>query len=413
MTDSTQTNGISAAYNVTRFEPHSNPTIAPSVPANDAPPYKIDAKPYRLIGAQNAPKRAWLYGTFLQRGIISVTVAAGGTGKSMLSIVEAISLAIGRGLLHDWVHQRSKVLVFNLEDGFDELTRRIEAVATYYGLTNSEIGDNLSVISGLDCPFVVASQTKNGTIIAYPVVDALEAEIKARGLDVLIFDPFVKSHHVNENDNGAIDLVATTFAGIANRTGCAIHLVHHSRKTGNKVEGDDSRGASALPNAARAVRSLNPMTQSEAQEAGVEGNHFSYVSIADGKANFAPRSDKAKWVQLVSIDLMNGGEGNLTRGDEIGVPVTWSWPAKQKLSDDDRGLILEALQQSGPWRKDHQAKDWAGYGIIEALGLDRENKSHKARAKDALQELLRAEAVIVVKGQDTKRQTKDFVEVAT
>jgi RecA-family ATPase len=64
------------------------------------------------------------------------------------------------------------------------------------------------------------------------VVEALVAELIARNVDVLVIDPFVSSHGVNENDNSAIDAVAKTWARIAKRANCAIVLVHHSRKLG-------------------------------------------------------------------------------------------------------------------------------------------------------------------------------------
>lgn len=43
-------------------------------------------------------------------------------------------------------------------------------------------------------------------------------------------DPFVKSHKVIENDNGAIDDVVTEWAHIADECNCSIELVHHVRK---------------------------------------------------------------------------------------------------------------------------------------------------------------------------------------
>jgi 2,3-bisphosphoglycerate-independent phosphoglycerate mutase len=83
--------------------------------------------------------------------------------------------------------------------------------------------------------------------------------------------PHLSSHGVSENDNGAIDRVAKTWAKIAEETNCSIELVHHSRKTnGNEVTVEDSRGAVALLSAARSARVLNQMTKDEGERAGVE-----------------------------------------------------------------------------------------------------------------------------------------------
>jgi AAA domain len=402
-------------YTVRTYEPGSKiptPIEAPP-PANDAAT-TFSAKPFVWKDPSLAAKREWLYGDFLLRKTVSATIAPGGVGKSMLSIVEALSMATGYARLSDWVHQRCKVWLFNLEDTEDELERRFLAACKHYSIGAGDLDGHLFVNSGHDTPLVIATQTKNGADLVAPVVDAMEAEIRARGIDVLIIDPFVSCHQVNENDNGAIDAVAKSWAGIANRTGCAIHLVHHSKKTGgNKVEVEDARGASALINAVRSARVLNTMSKDEAEKAGVEDNHHSYVQITDGKANFAPLSDKSKWFKLEGVSLGNGGTGNLDDGDRVGVPVTWKWPEKPSLSDDDKGKILEHLTIGGPWRKDPQAKVWAGYGVIDALDLDPDNKAHKAQAKAIIADLLKSENLTIVKGEDEKRNPRDFIQVAS
>lgn len=382
--------------------------------ANDEAVPLIEAKPFVWKPASQAPKRQWLYGSFLMRGTLALTVAPGGVGKSMLSIVEALSMATGHGKLHDFVHRRCRVWLFNLEDSDDELERRFLGACKLYSIGKPNLEGYLFVNSGHGTPLVIAHQDKNGLTIAKPVVEALMTEITSKGVDVVIIDPFVSCHQANENDNNAIDAVAKTWAAIANRTGCAIHLVHHSRKTnGGPVDVEDSRGASALMNAVRSARALNPMTKSQAQEAGIEDGHWSFVQISDGKANFAPRADKSKWFKLESVDLGNGGLGNLELGDRVGVPVTWSWPEPTKLSDVDRVAILKHLETAGPWRKDQQAKAWVGYGVIAALKLDPENKAHKAQARSIIVELLESEALVIMRREDEKRNMRDFVVVAS
>ena len=99
-----------------------------------------------------------------------------------------------------------------------------------------------------------------------PVVDAVIATIKANHIDVVVVDPFVKSHRVSENDNNAIDAVATLWAEIADVTNCAIELLHHPRKHGGAdITIEDGRGASSLISASRSARVLNRMTKEDAR----------------------------------------------------------------------------------------------------------------------------------------------------
>ena len=160
--------------------------------------------------------------------------------------------------------------------------------------------------------------TKQGAKIAQPIVDQVIRTIQENKIGVLIVDPFVASHRVTENDNSAIELVASTWAEIADVTGCAIELVHHSRKTGGaEITVEDGRGGSALLAKARSARVLNGMCEEEAARAGVDKRH-AFFRVQNGKANLAPAADQAAWHQLVSVDLGNG--------DNVAAVAKWTWP---------------------------------------------------------------------------------------
>ena len=79
----------------------------------------------------------------------------------------------------------------------------------------SEIEARLFVDTGRETKIVVAEQTRTGAVVARPIVDAVIATIKRDEIGLMIVDPFVASHRVIENDNPAIELVAATWAEIA------------------------------------------------------------------------------------------------------------------------------------------------------------------------------------------------------
>jgi hypothetical protein len=115
------------------------------------------------------------------------------------------------------------VWYWNGEDPMEELQRRIVATALLYKIEPTEIHGRLFVDTGRETKIIIAEQTNAGARIARPIVDAVIATINAIGL--MIVDPFVASHRVIQNDNPAIELVAATWAEIADVTGCAIELV--------------------------------------------------------------------------------------------------------------------------------------------------------------------------------------------
>ena len=59
-------------------------------------------------------------------------MAEGGVGKSAVQYAQLLSLAIGRSLTGDYVFQRCRVFIMCLEDGEDELRRRIQALCLFY-----------------------------------------------------------------------------------------------------------------------------------------------------------------------------------------------------------------------------------------------------------------------------------------
>jgi hypothetical protein len=177
----------------------------------------------------------------------------------------------------------------------EELQRRIVAAALFHEIDRKEIDGRLFVDTGRETKIIIAEQTKTGARVARPIVEAVIATIKANEIGLMIVDPFVASHRVTENDNPAIELVASTWAEIANVTGCAVELVHHARKTlgGAEITVDDGRGGSALLAKVRSARTINGMSEAEAARAGVE-NRRAYFRVQNGKANLSPPADASE-----------------------------------------------------------------------------------------------------------------------
>ena len=201
-----------------------------------------------------------------------------------------------------------RVWYWNGEDPLEEIERRVAAILLHYQVDPAEIAGRLFLNSGRDCEIVVASATRAGTVVAEPVVAAMTSTITANGIDVVILDPFVTTHAVVENDNGAVALVCKTFARIADETETAIELIHHVRKTGGaEVTVEDGRGAGAMLSAVRSARVLNPMTKEEADKAGVDKAR-SFFRVDNGKANMAPPPDASEWFRLVPVALGNGDD---------------------------------------------------------------------------------------------------------
>jgi hypothetical protein len=338
------------------------------------------------------PPRRWLFGRHYVRKFASCTIAPPGVGKSTLALAEAVSMATGLGFLGHKPPTALRCWYFNGEDPRDELERRIAAICLRHGVEPREIGDRLFLDSGRETEIILAVMERKGAVIAQPIVSAVTAAIKELAIDVLIADPFVSTHAVQENDNSAIDAVVKTWARIADETNCAIELVHHSRKLGgSEVSAEDARGASSFIGAVRSARVINTMSEAEAIKAGVETRR-EYFRLDAAKSNLAP-PEASQWFRLVSEPLGNDGDGP---GDFVGVAVRWQWPdAFEGLSTDDLRKVQARLRQGGEWAENVQAKNWVGKAVAEVLGLDVDDIAQEARIKSLLKTWIKNKALRV------------------
>ena len=337
---------------------------------------KIAATPLEWRDPAEIPQREWIYKPAYIGGYVSLTTAAGGAGKSALVKAEAAAIASGKPLL-GITPQRKRVWYWNGEDPAEELERGFAALRIHYGLQKRDLVDWLFVDSGRDTPIKIATVQRGGLSISMPVAEAIIAELRSKEIGVLVIDPFVTSHNVPENDNTMMNEVVDQWRAIADATGCALQLVHHTKKTnGEAATIEASRGASAVSSAARVRRAINTMTQSEADAAGIErAERFRYIAADYRSTSFIPGGEAIAWYRFESVNLGNGPCGD---GDSIGV-LTACEISDLNLREGDEEAALEAIRAGGPWRKGAKSEAWVGRPIASAMGLDPDSDAHRKR----------------------------------
>ena len=309
-----------------------------------------------------------------------MTIAAGGAGKSTLAIAEALSMVRGFPLLGDETTEHpeifARVWIYNGEDDRDELTRRIMAACLHYKITPTELNGRLFVDTGCERQLITHRQVGLEIKVAVPMIEAVKRQIVENQIDVLIVDPFVSTHTVPENDNGAINEVASQWRQIAEECNCSIELIHHTKKTeGRSVTVADARGGSALVNVARSVRELNNMTYAQAKAAGVSAEERNTIkALTFGKTNLSATPASTRWKVIIPVPLSN--EGALNEGqDHVGVMTEWNWPDAEQAADDLPADKVEAIMSrlaGGLYGKAIEAADWAGHVVGEYLELGTE-----------------------------------------
>lgn len=340
----------------------------------EKPPVLV-ATPFNWIDPRTLPRREFAYGNHLIRKYVSVTVSPGGLGKTSLGIAECLAMASGKALLGVKPPQRLRVWNFNSEDPRDEMERRFMAAAIHYKLKPEDFNGYLFLDTGREQELVVAVEDKRaGLKYIEPVIEAIIEQIVENKIDVMIVDPFVSTHGVNENDNGQIDKVAKLWAHIADHTNCAIDIVHHLRKVADReATVEDARGAVSLIGAARSVRVLNRMSEDQATQAGVAiEDRFGHFSVTYGKSNLTPLNSKLDWRKLESVPL--GNDRGLDKPQDYAPVVTaWEWPTKEALAesvDASKAELVRVRVRNGDYTENWQAASWVGVVVADIMGIE-------------------------------------------
>lgn len=341
---------------------------------------------YIWCAAEDLPRLDWISGRWFLRGAVTLVVAAGGVGKTSFLAAAVLSIVSGRPLLRKPVYGGAKSVAFwGLEDDQEQLARQIAATCIAHGLVQDDIPGRLyvsSALGGLDLPpqsLVTARQDGEGFRLVESQFEAIEAALRRQGIDMLVIDPFVSSHHARENETEAMDRIVKRWSLLAKRCNVSVALVHHTRKTNGEKAGIDAvRGSIAGVNAARAVLLLNRMTEDEAAAFGIDDQERRRMFSVDlGKANrSAPEA--VEWYRMASISLGNGGEH---AADEVGAVMPWSPPS---IADDFTGMQLEMVRTAltnGEHRASAASPSWAGHAIGAAVGIDAKSDAGAARIK--------------------------------
>jgi AAA domain len=106
------------------------------------------------------------------------------------------------------VFQRCRVLIISLEDGPDELRRRLLAARLHHRVEQRELRGWLFIdaLGRADGKLMTVDQHNRPMLGA--LATKLTRTITARKIDIVMLDPFIKSHGIAENDNSGIDEVA-------------------------------------------------------------------------------------------------------------------------------------------------------------------------------------------------------------
>lgn len=301
------------------------------------------------------PLREWLYDNLLLAQNVTILGAPPGSGKSTFTLSVALAKALGHGFFGFNPHGRGRVWIYNNEDALMEMKRRIGAIMRMFNLPMSDLMDDdienpqsmLGLSSGERRPLRIAKRGEGGAIVAEDVKQLIK-DIKKNNVKLLIVDPLSETHPAAENSNEEMLEIAKLYRYVAWATGCAVLLVHHSKKLdmassdGHEGNMDTLRGASSILGVARIVLTLFNMSKQRAQEFGVgEDERWRYTGLNIAKANMTAATNQTFWFEK-KAQAVGVSDTNLV-GEDVGVlvPVKLARDRMAKMKDAMRDLLYD------------------------------------------------------------------------
>lgn len=209
------------------------------------------------------------------RDSVGLLISPGGTGKSFFALEVACAIAGGdsANLLGLSVGNTGPAVYITAEDERQILLTRTHAISKRVGPDAwARVKENMTCISvskkRLD---VLTEQTQDA------IIDV------ANGARIIIIDTLRRVHTCDENSNGNMAELLNALEFVAEETGAAVLVPHHSNKSmitqGRGSEQHSARGASVLVDNARWVGYLSSVTNAD--------NPLSYVRFGVSKLNYA------------------------------------------------------------------------------------------------------------------------------
>ena len=173
---------------------------------------------------------------WLEREGLTMLASEHKTGKSILALNVAISLALGQDFLDFKIPSARKVLLVQQEISDPAMKDRVEKMLTS-GL-KGELA-NLIFLNRREQPLKISKPQDR---------EILNKIVQDRKIDLVIFDPFAILHEKNEQANSEMSVILDYFAELMKKYSIGILVIHHFKKPSAKEKQDSyaMRGASVL-----------------------------------------------------------------------------------------------------------------------------------------------------------------------
>jgi hypothetical protein len=183
--------------------------------------------------AEKPATRRWLVEHLWSDEAVGIVGGEPKCCKSFLALDLAVAVASGAPCVRRFAVQRTgRVLLFAAEDALHVVRQRLAGIALAAGY----------VLADLDIQVITAPSVR---LDIERDRDALTETVDKLRPRLLVLDPFVRMHRIDENLSGEVAPLLAYLRELQRRFHVAVVLVHHARKGGAKMRaGQALRGSS-------------------------------------------------------------------------------------------------------------------------------------------------------------------------
>jgi DNA primase catalytic core len=296
--------------------------------------------PLTVMGLDELLGRDFAEKEMVSNGILShertlLLIGAPKTGKSMLALNLAIALASGTDWLGFEIPEPQNVMYLSAEGGPALLQERLKAMIPEVEIPS----DKLSFWW---------PEKENLHIGAVETEDRLIEAIRSRKVSVVMFDPLIKFHTVDENSSKEMSAVLKSFQRIRLETNVAMVIVHHSRKSGMNTKrgsAQEARGSSVLHGEVDAVAVLERKANSDIRTLDFDLRHAAVpdtmvLTLDPDSLTFSTTERKASLKSPTKAKIMRALK-------EMGEATSPDLEAPTGLQDRTIRRHLEQLKKEG------------------------------------------------------------------
>jgi hypothetical protein len=180
-----------------------------------------------------AEEQRWLVKDLWSEEAVGIVGGEPKVGKTFLALDLAVAVAAGAPCLRRFpVSRAGRVLFYAAEDPLDVVRRRLDGICTARGLKLAE----------LDIQVITEPTVRLDLEAVRRSLDETVAKLKPR---LLVLDPFVRLHRIDENASGEVAPLLAYLRELQRRHAVAVLIVHHAKKGAARVRaGQALRGSS-------------------------------------------------------------------------------------------------------------------------------------------------------------------------